>query len=196
MDRHPWVKPYTQVVEEQFQLDDNAQQAFNSLFDRVGKLADTCTDQASFSKQFIESPLYEEYMGLFQKYSSQSVAMGGKTPEDLKKEVAKETIKSMPAMIAQNFALRQVNRIITRMLPDEINRLRWTGARGLPIIGPIIQRIDEVRWISRLIGKGKEQTDENQFAAKPNDLHPNNASKDNSTLSENAKDRTAKNTDQ
>jgi hypothetical protein len=41
----------------------------------------------------------------------------------------------------------EMNAAISHMLPDEVNRLRWGGARTLPVIGPIIQWIDNIKWI-------------------------------------------------
>jgi len=39
------------------------------------------------------------------------------------------------------------------MLPDEVNEVRWNGGRTLPVIGPIIQWVDNIKWIRRLLGK-------------------------------------------
>jgi hypothetical protein len=44
----------------------------------------------------------------------------------------------------------EMNAAISHMLPDEVNRLRWGGARTLPVIGPIIQWIDNIKWIRNM----------------------------------------------
>ena len=61
------------------------------------------------------------------------------------KSTAKEHVKSMASI--------EANAAISHMLPDEVNRLRWGGARTLPVIGPIIQWIDNIKWIKRMFGR-------------------------------------------
>ena len=47
-------------------------------------------------------------------------------------------------------AEQKLNEVVTQMLPDEINSLRWGGLRAIPVIGPIIQWIGNIRWLRSL----------------------------------------------
>ena len=48
---------------------------------------------------------------------------------------------------------REVHTMAVRAMPDELRALKFGGLRVVPIIGPIIQWIDNIRWFRTLFGK-------------------------------------------
>lgn len=154
MDRKEWIKPYRDVVEQQFRLDDAAQQDVDGFFARLEQMAAGQKDQAAFATAFMQSPLYQEYTGLFTKYQKMVVTQTGETVEEAAKTMKKDSAKELPGEYAKDMATREVKAAISHMLPDEVNRVRWAGARALPVIGPIVQWIDNIEWLRRLFGRG------------------------------------------
>ena len=148
-----WIKPCRDVVEQQFRLTDEARRDFDDLFSRMGNLAAQCSDQAAFATQFMQSPLYTEYTQMFQKYQSLIVTPDGKTVSETEKDIRKENKASSAKEYVKSMASIEANAVISHMLPDEVNRLRWGGMRVLPVIGPIIQWIDNIQWLRRLFSK-------------------------------------------
>ena len=69
------------------------------------------------------------------------------------KQMQKDLPKQMAIGAAKSMAEQELNKVVSHALPDEVNRLRWTGARALPIIGPILQWIGNIRWIAGIFGK-------------------------------------------
>lgn len=51
---------------------------------------------------------------------------------------------------------QELNRAVSHALPDEVNQLRWAGLRAVPVIGSIIQWVDNIQWIRNLFGGGKK----------------------------------------
>ncbi len=150
-----WIKPYRDVVEQQFRLTDEARRDFDDLFSRMGNLAAQCPDQAVFATKFMQSPLYGEYTQLFQKYQKLIVTPEGKSVADTEKDIKKEQVQSGAKEYVKSMASIEANAVISHMLPDEVNRLRWGGLRVVPVIGPIIQWIDNIQWVRRMFSKNK-----------------------------------------
>lgn len=66
-------------------------------------------------------------------------------------QARKETLKSMPGMMAESMAKQKAEEVISHMLPDEVNRIRWAGwARNIPIVSDIVQWMDNIAWLRRL----------------------------------------------
>jgi len=148
-----WVKPYRDTVEQQFSLNEEARQVVNNLFERIEQMAAACPDQMAFSNQFLKSELYTEYTQLFTKFQKQINMPEGVTTGEAFNALDNQSKSSMAKEYAKSMAKQKANEVISQMLPDEINRLRWGGARTLPVIGPVIQWIDNIKWLRRLFGK-------------------------------------------
>lgn len=155
MSSNPWTKPYRDVVELQFRLSDEARQEVDGLFLRIDALAAQSPDQMTFINQFMASPLYAEYSQLFQKYQGQMIGADGQSLDDTKKQMEKEAAKSGAKEYVKSMATIEAKAAISHMLPDEVNRLRWGGLRVVPVIGPIIQWMDNIQWLRRLLGSKK-----------------------------------------
>ena len=103
----------------------------------------------------MQSPLYGEYTQLFQKYQKLIVTPEGKSVADTEKDIKKEQVQSGAKEYVKSMAGIEANAVISHMLPDEVNRLRWGGLRVVPVIGPIIQWIDNIQWLRRMFSKNK-----------------------------------------
>ncbi len=80
----------------------------------------------------------------------------GQSPEELAAQQLKAQQKDMAKEMAKSTAKQELNRAVSRALPDEVNQLRWAGARAIPVIGPIIQWLDNIAWVRNLFGGGKK----------------------------------------
>ena len=109
-----------------------------------------CADHADFATKFMQSPLYQEYSGLFVKYQNLVVTGTGETVEEAAESMQRQSREISDRERAKEMAEVEMNAAISHMLPDEVNRLRWGGARTLPVIGPIIQWIDNIKWIRNM----------------------------------------------
>ncbi len=145
-----WVKPYRETVEHQFKLNEEAEKEFNSLFERMEQMAAGCPDQMTFANEFLKSELYTEYTQLFTKFQKIITTPDGVTTGESLNALDKQSKGSMAKEYAKSMAKQKVNEVVSQMLPDEINRIRWAGARALPIIGPVIQWIDNIKWLRNL----------------------------------------------
>lgn len=150
MQHHSWTKPYRDVIEQQFRVDDSMRTVLDDFFSRLDQMAADSDDQTAFAQRFMASPLYTEYTDLFQKYSRQIVNADGMTSDEQKASLEKQALKAMPAMEAKAFAEREANRIVSQMLPDEVNHLRWAGLKALPVIGPILDWMDDIFQLKRI----------------------------------------------
>lgn len=142
-----WIKPYRDGVEQQIRLDGDARRDVDAYFTRVEEFAMGCADHADFATKFMQSPLYQEYSGLFVKYQNLVVTGTGETVEEAVVSMQRQSREISDRERAKEMAEVEMNAAISHMLPDEVNRLRWGGARTLPVIGPIIQWIDNIKWI-------------------------------------------------
>lgn len=153
MDRKEWIKPYRDAIDLQFRLDEAAQRDVDQFFGRVGQMAAGYADQAAFATAFMQSPLYQEYTSLFTKYQKMVVTQSGETVDEATVTMKKTAAKSAAKEHVKSMAGIELNAAISHMLPDEVNRIRWAGARALPVIGPIVQWIDNIKWLRRLLGR-------------------------------------------
>lgn len=152
---HEWVKPYHDVIDAQYKLDETGKQEFDAYFARVDAMAATCSDQAAFTQQFMQSPLYQEYTQLMQKYQKQVITPTGQTVGETTADMGKHQSSNMAGEYAKSMAEQEVNRVVSQALPDEVNQLRWAGVRGIPVIGSIVQWLDNIAWVRRLFGGSK-----------------------------------------
>ncbi len=156
MNTKEWIKPYRDALEQQYKLTAEAQKDVDDYFERLEQMARQCKDQAEFTTLFLEDPMYKEYNSLFVKYQKMALTGTGETIEEAKDTMRKESAAASAKEHVKSMAEREVNAAISHLLPDEVNRLRWGGARTLPIIGPIIQWIDNIKWLRRMFGKGND----------------------------------------
>lgn len=147
-NKQEWLAPYLSTIEEQFNLTDEARKDVDALFSKIGALAEECADQGDFSTKFLQSALYTEYTGLFTKYQSLIRMADGKSVTEATKDFDKQRESDKTKGLVTSIAGQKVNEVVSHMLPDEVNRIRWAGARALPIIGPIIQWIDNFKWLT------------------------------------------------
>lgn len=149
---HLWTKPYHDVVEQQYRLDAAGQQEFEAFFVKLDQLAYSCPDQGAFSNQLLQGPLYQEYNALLMKYQKCVVAPNGQTTDQQVADMRSQAAADGAGEFVESMARREVNAAISHALPDEVNRIRWAGARALPVIGPIIQWLDNIRWFRSMFG--------------------------------------------
>ena len=148
-----WVKPYRDVINTQYKLDEAGKQEFDAYFARVEAFAATCSDQAAFTTQYTQSPLYQEYTQLMQKYQKQVVTPDGRTVGEATANAGKIKPGNMAAECAKSMARQEVNSAVRQVLPDEVNQLRGAGLRSIPVIGSIIQLLDSIKWFRNLFGR-------------------------------------------
>ena len=153
MNTKEWIKPYRDAIDQQYKLDDVAQQDVDFYFTKLEKYAAGFPDQGSFATQFLQSPLYQEYTNLFTKYQQMGITSSGETVEQATETLKRENREASMEEHIKSTAEREARIAVTRMLPDEVNEVRWNGGRTLPVIGPIIQWVDNIKWIRRLLGK-------------------------------------------
>ena len=153
MNTKEWIKPYRDAIDQQYKLDDVAQQDVDFFFTKLEKFAAGFPDQGSFATQFLQSPLYQEYTNLFTKYQQMGITPSGETVEQATETLKRENREASMEEHIKSTAEREARIAVTRMLPDEVNEVRWNGGRTLPVIGPIIQWVDNIKWIRRLLGK-------------------------------------------
>ena len=89
-----------------------------------------------------------------QKIQQEQQTPAGKTPEAIVAEKMKEQQKDMAKEYAKSTAKQEINRAVSHALPDEVNQLRWAGLRGVPVIGSIVQWLDNIKWFRSMFGKG------------------------------------------
>ena len=153
MDTKAWIQPYKDSYCQQYRLTDEAQREVDAFFNRLEQMAMKCPDQATFTNLFMQDPMYQEYLSFFTKYQNMCVTQTGETVDEALSTMKKENAKSSAKEFVRSTASREAHIAVSQMLPDEVNRLRWGGARTLPIIGPIIQWVDNIKWLRRLFGR-------------------------------------------
>ena len=67
-------------------------------------------------------------------------------------ELRKQQEKEMAGEYAKSMAKQELGAAVSRALPDEVNHLRWAGLRGIPVIGSIVQWLDNIKWIRSMFG--------------------------------------------
>ena len=65
--------------------------------------------------------------------------------KDMARDAAKEHAKTV--------AGQELNRAVSKVLPDEVNQLRWSGLRAIPVVGTIVQWLDNISWIRNMFRK-------------------------------------------
>ena len=89
-------------------------------------------------------------MKLLEKYQQQALTSTGQTVAEAAQSMREESARLSAEDHAKTMAEQKLNEVVTQMLPDEINSLRWGGLRAIPVIGPIIQWIGNIRWLRSL----------------------------------------------
>ena len=153
MNTSELIKPYRDSLEQQYRLDDAARKEVDDFFVRLEQMASTCKDPADFTTRFTQGPMFQEYNGFFVKFQKMALTTSGETVEEATKTMQKENARISAEENAKDMVKREAKIAVSQMLPDEVNRLRWGGARTLPIIGPIIQWIDNIKWVRRMFNK-------------------------------------------
>ena len=74
------------------------------------------------------------------------------TAEEMTAKAMKQQQKDMASEYAKSMAKQEANRVISRALPDEVNQLRWAGLRGIPVVGTIVQWLDNIKWFRSMFG--------------------------------------------
>lgn len=162
MGNTTWTDVRKRTLTDYYNLPEEAQQRADDLFVRMDALAAECADQGQFEQQLLTTGLSEEYNQLVASCSAYAkVLIDGeeKTKDEIIADQRKNTAKTAAEEAAKSQARQQVSAAITQVLPDEVNRVRLYGLRGLPIIGDIIRRaeqIDSLRWMFGFRKKGEE----------------------------------------
>lgn len=82
----------------------------------------------------------------------QTAAEAQLAAEQKQQELQREALKDMAKEQVKSAARREMNRVVSQMLPDEVNRLRWAGlARNIPVVSDVVQWLDNVQWLRRLL---------------------------------------------
>ncbi|MBQ8466249.1 MAG: hypothetical protein IJ546_00970 [Prevotella sp.] len=87
--------------------------------------------------------------------------------EKMAQEAVNKTLQDTmnPANIAENMAKQEVhaaatqatNRVLSDVLPSEVNSLRVSGLRAIPVLGSIIQWFDTFQWFRSMFGGNKQK---------------------------------------
>jgi len=97
------------------------------------------------------NPTQQEAM----RQAEEAAAKAQEEAKKMVKEQQKEAAKGAAGEMAKSMAERELNRVVSQAMPDEVNALRG-GLRSIPVIGSIVQWIDNVQWIRNLFGGGKK----------------------------------------
>lgn len=153
MENSDWTSSRRQVLIDYYNLPEEAQQRADELFSRMNSLAATCADQAVFEQQLQTTGLANEYNNLLASFGEYAkIMIDGKemSKEELLKEQKRVMAKSMAEGAVKSRVRGEVSAALTQVLPKEVNEVRLYGVRGLPIIGGILRRfeqLDALRWM-------------------------------------------------
>ena len=98
------------------------------------------------------NPAQQEAM----RQAEEAAAKAQEEAKKMVKEQQKEAAKGAAGEMAKSMTERELNRVVSQALPDEVNALSWGGLRSIPVIGSIVQWIDNIQWIRNLFGGGKK----------------------------------------
>lgn len=88
----------------------------------------------------------------------QARLQGEQMAREATEQARKDMLKSMPGMMAESMAKQKVEEVVSQMLPDSVNRLRWAGLlHNIPIVSDIVQWVDNIGMFRRILGKNKEE---------------------------------------
>lgn len=151
---HPWLTSRRQILDNNYRLPPEGTAEVDALFSKMEQLAIQCGDQATFEQQMASSPLAQEYNNLMAKYSQYYVIQGQTTTEHLS-TMKKEAAKSAAKEAVKSGIERELHIAAVQAMPEPLRELKFGGLRVVPIIGPIIQWIGNIKWIYRLLGGGR-----------------------------------------
>ncbi len=152
---HPWLTSRRQILDNNYRLPPEGTAEVDALFSKMEQLAMQCGDQATFEQQMASSPLAQEYNNLMAKYSQYYVIQGQTTTEHLS-TMKKEAAKSAAKEAVKSGIERELHIAAVQAMPEPLRELKFGGLRVVPIIGPIIQWIGNIKWIYRLFGGGRK----------------------------------------
>ena len=98
------------------------------------------------------NPTQQEAM----RQAEEAAAKAQEEAKKIVKEQQKEAAKGAAGEMAKSMSERELNRIVSQALPNEMNAMRLGGLRSIPIVGSIVQWIDNIQWIRNLFGGGKK----------------------------------------
>ena len=90
-----------------------------------------------------------------EKNLDEQQAAAVKRAEEITAEQIKKQQQEMPKEMAKSMAKQELNAAVSHALPDEVNQLRWSGLRGIPVIGSIVQWLDNIKWFRSMFGGSK-----------------------------------------
>lgn len=160
MSSHPWLQTRRQIVENNYRLPPEATAEVETLFSKMEQLAMTCLDQTMFENQMSAGPLAMEYNNLLAKYAQYYVVNGQVGSERLS-SMQKESAAAAAADHAKSMVEREIHTMTVQAMPEELRALKFGGLRVVPVIGPIIQWIDNIRWIRALFGRNRQNGQDN-----------------------------------
>ena len=151
METHPWLVARKQVLNN-YRLPTEGKAEVESLFAQLEKLASGCANQGVFEQQLAASPLSQEYNNLLAKYAKFFMT-NDKTTDEQVQDLQKIAAQSAAQEQVESMVKRELHTAAMQALPDEVREFKFGGLRVVPVIGPIIQWIDNIKWISRLFGR-------------------------------------------
>lgn len=98
------------------------------------------------------TPAQQEAM----RQAEEAAAKAQEEAKKMVKEQQKEAAKGAAGEMAKSMAERELNRIVSQALPNEVNAMRCGGLRSIPIVGSIVQWIDNIQWSRNIFGGGKK----------------------------------------
>ncbi|MBR4388312.1 MAG: hypothetical protein IKT00_03935 [Prevotella sp.] len=152
---HPWLTSRRQILDNNYRLPPEGTAEVDALFSKMEQLAMQCGDQATFEQQMATSPLSQEYNNLMAKYSKYYLVNGQTTDENLS-DMKKQAAASAAKEAVKSGVERELHIAAVRAMPEPLRELKFGGLRVVPVIGPIIQWIGNIRWIYRLFGGGRK----------------------------------------
>ena len=151
METHPWLVARKQVLDN-YRLPAEGVTEADALFAQLEQLASGCADQGTFEQQLAASPLSQQYNDLLARYAKYFMT-NGKTTDEQVEDLQAAAAQSAAQDHMESMVKRELHTAAMQALPDEVRQLKYGGLRVVPVIGPIIQWIDNIKWISRLFGR-------------------------------------------
>ncbi len=94
----------------------------------------------------------EEALRQAEETAAQAQADAQAAVEQRQAEMQKDMARNALSGEVRSVARRELNRALSDVLPDGVNRLRRGGLRSIPVLGSILQLFDNVSWIRNLFG--------------------------------------------
>ena len=154
MTTHPWLLSRRQIFDTHYQLPPEGVAEVDNLFAQMEQLAMQCSDQAMFEQQLAASPLTQTYNGLLAKFASYYV-IDGHTAAQQTEKLQRGAAASAAQEYVTSGIKRELHTAAVQAMPEELRRLKFGGLRVVPVIGPIIQWMDNFRWFRSMFTSKK-----------------------------------------